>query len=77
MGVIAQFPRARHLRAAPHFWRAGDMALAGANHVRIAALNGDAALVVGEAPSGPWSIWMNAANLQPVEGLGHVPRSNR
>ena len=73
MGVIAQFPRARHLRAAPHFWRTGDVARAGANHVRIAALNGDVALVVGEAPSGPWSIWMEVSKLEPAEVRGQAP----
>lgn len=73
MGVIAQFPRARHLRTRPRFWRAGDVAIAGANHVRIAALKGGAALVIGDAPSGSWSIWMKASHLQPVELRDQAP----
>lgn len=53
-----------------HSWRAGDSGLCGANRVRIAALDGRKALVVGGGQFGPWSIWMDASKLQQLEICG-------
>lgn len=72
LGVVVKFPDARRVRAAPRSWRAGDTGLCGANTVRIAALDGSRALVVGEASCGPWSIWMEASKLRPAEARGHA-----
>jgi hypothetical protein len=50
-----------------HAWRVADTARCGASLVRIAALDGGRALVVGGGFFGPWSIWMDAAQLQRAE----------
>lgn len=50
-----------------HSWRVGDTGLCGANRVQIAALDGRKALVVGGGQFGPWSIWIDAAQLQQAE----------
>ena len=48
-------------------WRIADTGWCGASVVRVAALDGGRALVVGGGLFGPWSIWMNAAQLTRVE----------
>jgi hypothetical protein len=50
-----------------HAWRIGAAAWCGANLVRIAALDGGRALVVGGGLFGPWTIWMDAAQLKDAE----------
>jgi hypothetical protein len=48
-------------------WRIGDAAQCGANLVHIAAFDDGRTLVVGGGLFGPWSIWMNAAQLHHAE----------
>jgi hypothetical protein len=54
-----------------HIWRNGEAAQCGANLVQIAALDGGRALVVGGGLFGPWSIWVDAAQLQRAEQQDH------
>ena len=45
-------------------WRNGDTAQCGASRVRIAAIGGGRAWVVGGGLYGAWSIWVDIAQLR-------------
>lgn len=67
MGVFVRISGTLPMRVPVHSWHTGDRALCGANRVRVAALEGDRALVVGEAHWGEWTIWMEASKLRICE----------